>query len=125
MSNPPKSSKGFWERLLDDALSDETKKYIAEQRRAAEARPQDPRPYFHLGLLYNMQHQQDAAIQMFEQALRVDPQFALAHQHLGQIYVVQKDYRRAWAHAREAAACGNAELLEMLQRYPQLTHPAE
>ncbi len=125
MSRPAKNPHPFWERLLDDALDEETKKLITEQARTIEADPLDPRPYLHLGLLYNMQHRQPEAIELFERALELDPAFALAHQHLGQIHAVRGDYRRAWRHAREAAARGNTVLLEMLQRYPQVTLPPE
>ena len=115
----------FWESLLDAALDKETEKYLAEQRQALEANPLDPRPYFHLGLLYNMQRNPEAAIEMFERALGVDPGFALAHQHLGQLYAVRGDYARAWTHARQAAALGNPALLDMLSRYPDVTRPNE
>src|SRR3989304_2012950 len=56
---------------------------------------------------------------MFERALALDPNFALAHEHLGQIYAVQGDYAGARAHAREAAARGHSALLEMLARPPE------
>ncbi|MFQ5723407.1 MAG: tetratricopeptide repeat protein [Terriglobia bacterium] len=123
--NPETPRPLFWESLLDGALNEETKKYIGEQRQALAANPSDPRPYFHLGLLYNMQRNPEAAIEMFKQALALDPGFALAHQHLGQLYAVLGDYPKAWVHAREAAARGNTTLLDMLRRYPQATRPSE
>ena len=126
MNDPPtKTPGGFWEGVLDSALAQETEKHIAEQQAALAARPDDPRPCFHLGLLYHMQGKTAAAIEMFERALALDPDFALAHEHLGQIYAVQGDYARARAHAREAAARGHTALLEMLDRYSRRTPPAE
>lgn len=115
----------FWETTLDRTLKEEAAKHIAELRRAVQANSLDPRPYFHLGVLYNMQRNQEAAIEMFKQALALDPGFALAHQHLGQLYAVLGDYKRAWAHAREAAARGNTTLLDMLGRYSGATGPPE
>ncbi len=108
----------FWAGVFDSALGQEAEKHIAEQQAALAANPNDPRPCFHLGLLYHMQGETTAAIEMFERALALDPEFALAHQHLGQIYAVQGDYGRARAHAEEAAARGNKTLLELLERYP-------
>jgi tetratricopeptide (TPR) repeat protein len=113
-----KPGNAFWAGVLDSALGEEAEKHIAEQQAALAADPADPRPCFHLGLLYHMQGKTAAAIEMFERALALDPEFALAHQHLGQIYALQGDYARARAHAREAAAHGNTALLELLQRYP-------
>lgn len=125
MSEETDKPQAFWEGVLEGALNQETEKHIAEQRQALEANPLDPRPYFHLGLLYNLQRNLEAAIEMFERALALDPGFALAHQHLGQLYAVRGDYPRAWAHAREAAARGNTTLLDMLNRYPEATRPRE
>ena len=120
-----KTGDAFWAGALDSALAQETEKHIAEQQAALAVRPDDPRPCFHLGLLYHMQGKTAAAIEMFERALALDPDFALAHEHLGQIYAVQGDYARARAHAREAAARGHTALLEMLDRYSRRTPPAE
>jgi tetratricopeptide (TPR) repeat protein len=115
---PKRPGDAFWAGALDSALGEETERHLAEQQAAMAADPADPRPCFHLGLLYHMQGKTAAAIEMFERAVALDPEFALAHQHLGQIYAVQGDYARARAHAREAAARGNPTLLELLDRYP-------
>lgn len=113
----------FWEDLLDTTLGEETQKQIAEQERAAKANPFDPHPCFHLGLLYNMQGKPGKAVEVLERALALDPDFDLAHQHLGAIYAALGDYPRAWAHAREAAARGNRRLLDMLGRYLPASAP--
>ena len=122
---PEKAGDTFWAGVFDSALGQEAEKHIAEQQAALAANPNDPRPCFHLGLLYHMQGKTADAIEMFERALALDPEFALAHQHLGQIYAVQGDYARARAHAREAAARGHAALLEMLDRYPPASSPRD
>lgn len=115
----------FWEGILDNALNEETEKHITEQRKALETNPLDPHPYFHLGVLYTMQRKPEAAMEMFDRALALDPGFALAHQHLGQLYAVRGDYRQAWTHARVAAALGNTTLCDMLSRYPGVTRPPD
>ena len=121
MNQEGKRSEFFWEGVFDHALGEETDRHIAEQKAAAAANPLDPRPYFHLGLLYNMQGKRESAQEMLDRALALDPTFAEAHEAAGQIYAVLGDYRRAWAHAQEAAAHGKTRLLEQLRRYPGLT----
>ena len=116
-----RESEFFWESVIDHTLSEETERQIAEQKAGAEANPLDPRPYYHLGLLYNMQGKREAAIEMFERALAMDPSFSAAHEALGQLYAVLGEYRRAWAHAQEAAALGNMSLLDQLRRYAEDT----
>lgn len=122
---PERAGRFFWEGVLDHALSEETEKHIAEQRQALARNPFDPQPCFHLGVLHQMQRNTEAAIEMFERALALDPRFDRAHQYLGQIYAALGDYARAWAHAQEAAALGNTVLLDMLKRYPGVTRPAD
>lgn len=119
---PAKLPEFFWEAIIDNALNRDTEKHIAEQREALEANPLDPRSCFHLGLLYTMQRKPQAAIEMFERVLAVDPGFSLAHRHLGQLYAVLGNFARAWAHAHEAAALGDSSLLDMLNRYANVTH---
>src|SRR3990172_1521496 len=118
-----KPGDAFWAGVFDSALGQEAEKHIAEQQAALSADPGDSRPCFHLGLLFHMQGKTADAIEMFERALALDPEFALAHQHLGQIYAVQGDYARARAHAREAASRGNTTLLELLDRYAPAAPP--
>lgn len=118
-----KPGDAMWAGVFDSALGQEAEKHIAEQQAALAANPNDPRPCFHLGLLFHMQGKTADAIEMFERALALDPEFALAHQHLGQIYAVEGNYARARVHAREAAARGNTTLLELLDRYPPAPPP--
>lgn len=122
---PNNPGEFFWEDLLDTSLGEETQKHIDEQLRALAANPLDPRPYFHLGLLYKMQGKPEKAIEVLERALGLDPDFHLAHQHLGAIHAALGDYGRAWLHAREAAARGNTTLLDLLNRYPEASRPRE
>ena len=118
---PDPPGEFFWEGVLDQALGEETERHLAEQQAAREANPFDPRPCFHLGLLYRMQRRSKEAVEMLERALALDPGFASAHRALGEMHAVEGDYPRAWAHAREAARLGDPGLLEQLRRYPQAT----
>lgn len=122
---PSEKPELLWEGAFDQALARDTQELIEEQRVQLAAHPDHPRPYFSLGVLYYMQGRVEDAIAMHEEALARDPAFALAHQHLGQIYVVLGDYRKAWAHARRAAELGNTVLLDMLGRYPGVTQPGD
>lgn len=122
---PPDGPDLLWEGVLDQALARDTQELIEEQRAQLAAHPDHPRPCFNLGVLYYMQGRVEDAIAMHKEALARDPSFALAHQYLGQIYVVLGDYQKAWTHARQAAELGNTMLLDMLSRYPGVTQPED
>src|SRR3972149_5320111 len=118
-----KPGDAFWAGVFDSALGQEAEKHIAEQQAALSADPGDARPCFHLGLLYHMQGKTAAAIEMFERALALDPEFVLAHQPLGQIYAVQGDSAPPRPHPPASARRAYAPLLDMLDRYAPAAPP--
>lgn len=108
----------FWRKdLIDFALSADTRGQMDEQRAWIEREPANPRPYYNLAQFYRIEGQTDYALGLLLEAVRLDPGFADAHVSLAEIYVVQKDDRAAWRHARAAEQGGNTRAVELLQRY--------
>ena len=108
----------FWRKdVIDFALSDETRRHMAEQRAWIGREPANPRPYRHLALLYRMEGRQDEALGLLLEAVRLDPAFAPAHSALAEIYAVRADYAAAWRHARLAHENGDASAVELLTRH--------
>lgn len=108
----------FWRKeVIEFALDQDVERHIAEQKAAIAANPNYARGYLNLGLLYQIQFQQDLAVEHFLKALSLDPYLADAHVSLGRVYAVRGEMEKAWEHARVAADLGNKGLLEQLQRY--------
>jgi hypothetical protein len=108
---------GFWRKVIDFALDHETRLQMDEQRAWIEAEPSNPRPYFHLAQFYRMGGEQDAALSLLLEAVRLDAGFAEAHTALSEMYAVREDYRAAWRHARMAESGGESRAVELLRRY--------
>lgn len=74
--------------------------------------------HYRLGLAYLMAQRNQEAIHELEAVLQTKPQHAGAHAYLGNLYYQQRQFDRAWQHARQAEALGApvAELLTALQR---------
>lgn len=108
----------FWRKdLIDFALSDETRRQMAEQLAWIEREPSNPRPYYHLAQFYRMEGRQDEARGLLLEAVRLDESFAAAHVSLAEIYAVRADYPAAWRHARLAERNGEPSAVELLVRY--------
>ena len=108
----------FWRKeVIDFALSEETRRHMAEQRAWIEREPGNPRPYFHLAQFYRMENRQDEALGLLLEAVRLDSTFAPAHVALAEIYAVRGDYPAAWRHARAAERNGDANAVELLRRH--------
>jgi len=104
--------------VVDFALDAETRRHVDEQRAAIAAQPANPRPYYNLALLCRAQQKQEEALGLLLEAVRLDPLFAPAHVALAEIYAVRDDLPAARRHAELAAAQGNFQACQMLDRYP-------
>ena len=111
------SKDSFLRRIADQALDHETAAQIAEQQRAIEQNPDWAEGYYHLAQLLRVQHKRDEAKRHLLIALEKKPTLADAHVALGEIYNAEGDLDRARVHAEFAAACGNARLLEQMDRH--------
>jgi tetratricopeptide (TPR) repeat protein len=111
----------FWrDNVIQPALNHDVEMAIAEQQAILARDPTDAAAHFALGTIRHMQGQTELAIQHFQSATEHDAGSAAAHVSLGRIYAVQGQYELAWKHARAAESLGNRELVEMLERYPNL-----
>jgi len=111
----------FWRnKVIQPSLNHDVKAAVEEQQAILSKDPSNAKAYFALGTLSHFQGQTEQAIQYFEKAIELSPNDAAPHVSLGQIHAVRGDYPSAWKHARAAQALGSPELVEMLERYPNL-----
>lgn len=111
----------FWRTdVIQPALNRDVEAAVAEQQAILANDPNNAKAYFALGTLSHFQGEVEQAIQFFEKAIEIDPANADPHLSLGRLYAVRGDYERAWKYARTAEALGTRELVEMLERYPNL-----
>jgi Flp pilus assembly protein TadD len=114
-------SKSFWRKqVIQPALNHDVDEAVAEQQSILQKDPHNPQAWFALGTLCHFQGEIEQAMQHFRKAIEVDPTHAAAHLSLGRLYAVRGEYKLAWKHARAAEALGACELVQMLERYPNL-----
>lgn len=108
----------FWRRqLIDFALDHETRKHMEEQIAWIERDPAAAQPYYALAQLYRMNGNQDYALALLLESVRLDPSLADAHAALCELYAVRGDYPAAWRHARTAERLGLARGVDLLNRH--------
>lgn len=111
----------FWRKeVIQSALDRDVETAIAEQKAILERDPRNSQAHFAVGTLSYFKGEIAAAIELFLQALELDPSYAAPHVSLGRLYALQGNYDLAWQHAREAERLGNRELVEQLTRYANL-----
>ncbi|MEE9612251.1 MAG: tetratricopeptide repeat protein, partial [Desulfatiglandales bacterium] len=59
-------------------------------------------PHFRLGLLYGNMDEYDNALDMFNRVLTIRPDYAPAHLHLGALYLLKGELKRARHHLETA-----------------------
>lgn len=108
----------FWRKeVIEFALDHETRKQMDEQRAWILREPGNAKPYYHLAQLHRVAFQQDEALGLLLEAVRLDPGFADAHAALAEIYITRADDAAAWRHARIADENGDGSVLALLKRY--------
>ena len=108
----------FWRKeVIDFALDHETRLHMDEQRAWIAREPANPRPYYHLAQFYRMNGQQEGALGLLLEAVRLDPAFGDAHVSLAEIYIVRGDEAAARRHAQAAEEGGNPSAAALLRRY--------
>ena len=108
----------FWrDEVVEFALDQETRRQMDEQRAWIAREPTNGRPYLNLAQFYRINGQQEGALGLLLEAVRLDPNLAEAHASLAEIYAVRGDYAAAWRHARAASDGGITRAVEMLQRH--------
>lgn len=108
----------FWRKeVIEFALDHETVKQMNEQREWILREPANAKPYYHLAQLHRVAFQQDEALGLLLEAVRLDEAFADAHAALAEIYITRADDNAAWKHANRAAELGDTSVLELLKKY--------
>ncbi len=114
----------FWRKeVVDFALDRETAAHIREQKEWIAREPHNPRPWYNLAQLYRIERNQDEALALLLEAVRLDGAYADAHVALTEIYAVRADYPAAQRHALKAAEQGNPRGVELLRRHDRLQWP--
>ncbi len=114
-------SKHFWRKqVIQPALNTEVDEAFAEQYAILKKDPLNAQAWFALGTLCHFRGEIDQAMQYFQKSIEIDPASAAPHLSLGRLYAVRGEYKLAWKHARAAEALGASDLVQMLERYPNL-----
>ena len=114
-------SDHFWrDNVIQPALNNDVEEAVAEQKSILTKDPQNAKAYFALGTLSHFQGEIEQAMQYFQKSIELDPADAAPHLSLGRLYAVRGEYKLAWKHARAAESLGACDLVEMLERYPNL-----
>jgi Flp pilus assembly protein TadD len=114
-------SDPFWrEQVVQPCLSNDVDNAVAEQKAILAKDPNNAKAYYALGTLSHFKGEIDQAMQYFRKSIELDPADAAPHLSLGRLYAVRGKYEAAWKHARAAEALGARDLVEMLERYPNL-----
>ena len=114
-------SDSFWrDNVIQPSLNRDVEEAVAEQRSLLAKDPNNADAYFALGTLSHFQGEVDQAIRYFQRSMELNPGNAAPYLSLGRIHAVRGEYELAWKHARAAQALGADDLVEMLERYPNL-----
>jgi tetratricopeptide (TPR) repeat protein len=114
-------SKSFWQKeVIQPALNCDVEAAVAEQKAILATDPNNAKAYFALGTLSHFQGATERATQYFLKSIELDSSNPAPHLSLGRIHALRGEYDQAWKHARAAEALGARDLVEMLERYPNL-----
>jgi tetratricopeptide (TPR) repeat protein len=113
--------KHFWRKqVIQPALDNGVDEAFAEQHAILKKDPRNAQAWFVLGTLSHFRGEIDQAMQYFQKSIEINPANAAPHLSLGRLYAVRGEYKLAWEHARVAEALGASDLVQMLERYPNL-----
>jgi protein O-mannosyl-transferase len=85
-------------------------------------KPNSPRIYYNLGIVYASLGRNDDSIRMYQKAIELDPNYFLAHNNMAVMYYYNKQYGLAIDHVDLATQIGyeaNQEFLNLLKPYRQ------
>jgi len=113
---------------ITPAINAEANTRLEQYRQQVQELPQSPTANLQLALVYDEQHQIDAAIQQYQRVLELDPDQVIAHVNLASLYIKKHRYERALRHYERAieldrnngvALAGLGFLYFRSQMYPQ------
>ncbi len=101
-------------------LANDVNDAVREEEGLIETFPGDARPYFRLGVLFYFQGKEKKAVDCFKKCIKLNPEIADPHIHLGRLHAMNENYDLAWKYAFEAEKLGDPSLREQLERYPNV-----
>ena len=108
----------FWRKeVIDAALDHETRLHMDEQLAWIAREPTNAKPYYHLAQFYRMNGNQERALGLLLESVRLDPAHAEAHVSLAEVYAIRGDYEAARKHAAIAEENGEPRAAELLRRH--------
>lgn len=93
-----------WNALGEHVVATDPKRAEVCFRRAIKGNPDYANPLYHLGLLYQKEGRQGAAVQYYRQAIGLRSNFAAALGNLGTLEIAMGEAESGIAHLREALA---------------------
>jgi tetratricopeptide (TPR) repeat protein len=114
-------SDRYWrDNVIQPALNHDVEAAVSEQQAILASDPNNAQAYFALGTLRHFQGATEQALQYFQKSTELDSRNPGPHLSMGRIHALRGEYEQAWQHARAAEALGARDLVEMLERYPNL-----
>ena len=111
----------FWRKeVIQPTLNNDLEQAVAEQNFILAKDPNNAKAHFALGTISHFQGNIEQAMRHFQKSIELDPRNAAPHLSLGRIHAVRAEYDLARKHARAAEVLGDADLVQMLERYPNL-----
>ncbi|MGV8125431.1 MAG: tetratricopeptide repeat protein [Candidatus Xenobiia bacterium LiM19] len=99
--NIPSGDRAKAEKLMSegmDLLKKRNPEYLTKFLEAKKADPSYGRPYFALGQIYRRNYNFDTAEKEYLLLIKLEPQDAMVHKSLGEIYTEWSDYRERKSH---------------------------
>ena len=119
----PRDPQWRFLRGMAEANLGRTEQAIATYTQLTQEYPELPEPYNNLAVLYAGQNQLEKASAALQSAIRANPQYAVAHENLGDIYI--KLAQQSFAQAIKLAPAQQARLQPKINSLQQLVVPAQ
>jgi len=119
----PRDPQWRFLRGMAEANLGRTDQAIATYTQLTQEYPELPEPYNNLAVLYASQNQLEKASAALQAAIRANPQYATAHENLGDIYI--KLAQKSFAQAIQLAPAQQARLQPKINSLQQLVVPAQ
>ncbi|MGE8320140.1 MAG: tetratricopeptide repeat protein [Comamonas sp.] len=123
VAKAPRDPQWRFLRGVAEANLGQADKAIATYTQLVEEYPELPEPYNNLAVLYAGQNQLEKASSALQAAIRANPQYATAHENLGDIYI--KLAEKSYAQAIQLAPAQQSRLQPKISSLRLLVTPAQ